>query len=237
MNTLQQFLQETTKQTFLDIGTGYGNFIHQLTNLYSDYESFIGIDTNSRLIEMAEQNKPNDKVSFDEMDAYHMTYPDQSFDVICLSNSLHHLSDINGMFQAMKRVLKPDGYIIIQEMIRDQLSDMQESHKLLHHFAARIDRLNGDSHYETFTQQEILDILQSQEGLTMYQQWMLDVPTHSDNTTEELNYLYGILDRIITRVPEDKQDEFMNEKDKIKSYIEEHGYDGCPSLIAILRQS
>ncbi|QMS85130.1 class I SAM-dependent methyltransferase [Candidatus Xianfuyuplasma coldseepsis] len=236
MNRLKEFLESTQKKTFLDIGTGTGNFIHQITSMYEEYESFIGIDTSARLIEMATKHTPNDKVSFIEMDAYDMTFPDNHFDVVCLSNSLHHLSNIPQMFQAMKRVLKEDGYILIQEMIKDQLSEMQQSHKLMHHFAARIDRLSGDTHYETFTEQEIIDILGSQEGLSIDQEWILDVPRHKENSKEELDYIYNILERVMSRVPEDHQEEFIKEKEQVKQYIEKHGYDGCPSVFAVLKK-
>jgi 2-polyprenyl-3-methyl-5-hydroxy-6-metoxy-1,4-benzoquinol methylase len=237
MKQLEQFLQQTDKKRFLDIGTGTGNFIHQITSIYPNYDSFVGIDTHEQSIAIAKKHAPNDKVTFELMDAYHMSFTDKQFDVVCLSNSLHHLSDVEGMFQAMKQVLKDDGYMIIQEMIQDQLNPMQESHKMMHHFAARVDRLLGDTHDETFTQQEILDILGKQHGLRIDQEWLLNVPNRDENTKEELDYIINILNRVMSRVPDDKKADFAEEKVTIQTYIQEHGYDGCPSVCAILKKT
>lgn len=237
MKRLQKRLEETNKKTFLDIGTGAGNYVHQITSIYDKYDSFIGIDIHKQAIEVATKNAPNDKVTFEHMDAYQMSYPDKHFDVVCLSNSLHHLKDIPGMFEEMARVLKDDGFILIQEMIKDQLNDMQESHRMMHHFAAKIDRVLGDTHNETYDQREIIDILNAQNGLRVDQDWILDVPHRQENSQEELDYIYNILDRVMARVPEDHKDEFSKERDTIKEYISKHGYDGCPSVCAVIQKT
>ena len=75
---------------------------------------------------------------------------DNSFDIISLSNSLHHLENPKEIFAEMERVLAQYGIIIINEMISDGLSKRQKSHLKLHHFAAEVDRALGGTHNETF---------------------------------------------------------------------------------------
>lgn len=236
MENLKQLLETEGKKTFLDIGTGAGNFIQILKSMYTDYEQMVGIDTFERAIEAANKNNQDDKITFKVMDAYDMSYPDNSFDVVCLSNSLHHLKDIPTMLKEMARVLKKDGFIIINEMMADNLDKMQESHKLVHHFSAKIDRELGDIHNDTYTKNEILSLLEKDTNLKIDKAWNVEVPRRDENSQEELDYINNILERIVSRVPEDKVVEFNNEKEEIKTYIKENGYDGCTSLLAIIKK-
>lgn len=235
MEKLKSYLNKEQKKTFLDIGTGGGNFIHLIDSIYPDYEKMMGIDTFDRAIEMAEKHfADNDRVTFEVMDAYKMKYPDNSIDVVMLSNSLHHLKDINEMLLEMRRILKNDGFIIINEMLADNLDAMQESHKMLHHFAAEIDRLHGDTHNETFTKKEIEKHLTTQTKLKILESWNMNVPRRKENSKEELEHILELLERVSSRFPEEKVEELTIKKENIKNYILKNGYDGCTSMITIL---
>lgn len=237
MEKLKEFLKTTNKKTFLDIGTGSGNFIYLIKSIYDQFDSIVGIDTFERAIEAAKKGFEEDKrISFQVMDAYNMKYPDNSFDVVVLSNSLHHLKDITLMLKEMKRVLKNDGYILINEMLANNLDSMQESHKMLHHFTAEIDRLNGEIHNETFTKEEIIEYLTTDTNLKVVESWDMNVARRNENTKEEFEYIFNILERITSRFPENKRDELNLKKENIKKYIKQNGYDGCTSLITILKK-
>ncbi len=234
MEQLKKFLEDTNKKTFLDIGTGAGNFVGFIDELYKGYDKIIGIDLWERGIEAAKKRNENEKVSFEIMDASKMKYEDNSFDVVCLSNSLHHLEDIPLILNEMRRVLKKDGYIIINEMLNNDLDEMQLSHLKLHHFSAKIDRLSGDIHNETYSKDEVLEKIQDGTGLNVFDIWELDVPRREENSEEEMDYLNNIMDRVMARVPEEHKEELEKEKEEIKKYINEHGYDGCTSLLVLL---
>ena len=236
METLKNYLQSAKKKTFLDVGTGAGNFIHIIKSLYNGFEIITGIDLYKGSIEAAKKHNEDERVSFEIMDANNMSFQDNSFDVVCLSNSLHHLEDIPKLLLEMKRVVKKDGFIIINEMISDQNDSMQESHKLLHHFSAEIDRLNGDIHYETFTEKEILEKISTKTDLKIEESWHLNVPRRETNSDEELDYILKLLSKIAQRIPEKDQKVLNEKKEKIKKYINENGYDGCTSLVVILKK-
>ncbi len=236
MENLKKILDTEKKKTFLDIGTGAGNFIQIIKSMYSEYDHIIGIDTFERAIDAANKNNDDEKITFEVMDAYEMSYPDEAFDVVTLSNSLHHLKDIPSLFQEMGRVLKKDGFIIINEMMADNLDKMQESHKLVHHYSAKIDREHGDIHNDTFTEKEIITLLEDNTKLKVDKSWHIEVPRRTENSQEELDYIYNILDRISSRAPKDKVQMYESEKEEIKTYIKHNGYDGCTSLLAILKK-
>jgi ubiquinone/menaquinone biosynthesis C-methylase UbiE len=234
MEKLQQLLKQTAKKRFLDIGTGVGNYIHLLTQLYDDYEEIIGIDTEQRLIDRAKQMMQNERVSFEVMDAYHMSYPKESFDVAILSNSLHHLDDIPNMLQVMKDAIKPDGFIIISEMLSDGLDEKQIAHKMLHHFAAKLDRLHKVTHHDTFTKEEIVKHLQH-HNLSIEDAWEMEVERIKENTEEQVNQMLQMVEHVASRIPEGDQ-ELLEEKQEIIDYIKQYGYDGCTTFVVILRK-
>ncbi|AIO18136.1 putative methyltransferase YcgJ [Candidatus Izimaplasma bacterium HR1] len=236
METIKQILKDTNKKTFLDIGTGAGNFIHLIKSIYDDFDKFVGIDLFPNAIEAANKHNEDERVTFEIMDANNMSFDDNSFDVVCLSNSLHHLEDIPKMLTEMRRVVKEDGFIVINEMIADQNDSKQESHKLLHHLSAEIDRIHGDTHYETFTERELLAQLENDTKLKINKRWHLNVPRREANTTEEMDYILNVLDRIGSKIPENDKTDLQKKKEKIKKYIEDNGYDGCTSLMAILQK-
>ena len=93
----------------LDIGCGtgeyYGCFIP---------EQYTGIDISPKYIAYAKKTK---KGNFLVMDAAHLSFPNESFDVIFISAVLHHLSDedVEKVLKEARRVLKSGGKILIME--------------------------------------------------------------------------------------------------------------------------
>ena len=59
----------------------------------------------------------------------------------------------------MRRVLKPGGRFIIGEMYRADQTDAQLTHVYLHHWWAAIDTALGATHRETYTRQQIRDLV------------------------------------------------------------------------------
>ncbi|MDD3123959.1 MAG: class I SAM-dependent methyltransferase, partial [Candidatus Izemoplasmatales bacterium] len=159
MQKLSDFLKKYPHARILDIGTGVGNFIDLISTVNDEYDEIVGIDILDRAIQAAMINfKDKPRIRFEKMDVLNMTFPEASFDIVCLSNSLHHLSNVDETFIAMKKVLKNGGAILINEMKSDNLNQSQMSHLLLHHFSAEIDRFLGITHYDTFSRNKILKI-------------------------------------------------------------------------------
>jgi len=107
----------------LEIGCGTANYlklIHQLTQA-----DIWGVDRSSGMLRKAKE-KCKDAV-FIEDDAVKLSkISDESFDLVYMVDVIHHIKDINTMFQSIKRVLKENGLIIIfsdnHEHIRNRLT-------------------------------------------------------------------------------------------------------------------
>lgn len=236
MEKLKQFLHTLDQPSILDVGTGGGNFIALLTSLYDGYSKIEGIDNLQIAVSSATKNFNDPRISFRQMDAFQMDYEDNTFDVVCLSNSLHHLRDVGGIFKEMERVLKPGGTLLINEMMRDHLSSKQITHLKLHHFAAEIDRELGDSHNETFRREEIVEVLKSISKLTVKDYWDMELDKPTENTKEEIDWLLNTIDRLSDRVKDDERRTYYKEKgDKIKEYVLKVGFESATQLLVILQ--
>lgn len=236
MEKFKGLLERENKKRFLDLGTGRGSFINLINSLYSDYDEFIGIDTSENVIKMASESNKLEKVEFEVMDATETDFEDSSFDVICLSNSIHHIPNITPIFTEMKRLLKSDGFIVINEMIADELDEKQTSHKLLHHFAAKLDRINEIFHDETYERKELIDILKS-SPFTIADTWDLEFPEQPAPTEDELEGLITTVDRLLDRMSEDIKEKYQDEGEEIKKYIKENSFSGATSVLTILKHS
>lgn len=236
MERLKEMLNERNELKILDVGTGAGNFVHLITSLYDGYDSIVGVDTSARAIEMAGKHfSENPRVTFRVTDGSLKDFKDQSFDVVCLSNSVHHLEYPDNLFNEMKRVVKADGYILINEMISSGLDARQESHKKLHHFAAEIDRAVGDFHDETYSEKQLLDVLSKYSEKIDY--WVMDVERVTENTEEQINWMMDTIDRVLKRTETlGNHNYFVSKAEEIKKYIKTNGYDGATSILATLKK-
>jgi len=172
MRKLQAFFHRVKPKRILDVATGNGSFIHMITRMYDGYETILGIDTSEKGITTAKNTFEDKRIVFEEMDVFDMV--GEEFDVIMLSNSLHHFDDLDRLIKQMESLLTPNGYIVINEMMSDQLSKAQKSHMKLHHFAAEIDRHLGRTHDETMSAKEILGNLQAVSSKRIFDAW--DIP-------------------------------------------------------------
>jgi len=236
MEKLRTFLMQKYNAKILDVGTGNGNFVKIITSLCDDYSEIIGIDLIEGAIEGCKTNFEDNRINFFRMDAMKMEFEDNSFDFVCLSNSLHHLEDISEVLSEMERVLKPDGALIFCEMMSNGLDKRQKSHLLMHHYAAEIDRYRGRFHDFTFTNKKIFEILEKNSTLDIKEAWDLTYPRREANSEEEIEWLFETIDRVKERVDEPKKREyFEKEADRVKKYIRKYGFDSATQLIVILK--
>lgn len=156
MIQLVDFFQDKEVNKVLDVGTGSGDFVKVLQGVFPE-AAIEGVDPNVESLVKAEKAYPD--VIFSEMVAENLLFEKDTFDVVCLSMALHHLPKVKKGLKELKRVVKPDGWIIINELFSDNLNQAQEVHKQFHHFRSYIDRLNGISHRETFRKEEILQMI------------------------------------------------------------------------------
>lgn len=237
MKRLEAFLNETHKKTFLDVGTGRGTFVEVINSLYKDYTKIVGIDKLDRAVELATDAFNDSRIKFKKMDALDMLFDDDTFDVVCLSNSLHHTNQLNTLLSEMTRVCKKDGYIIISEMVSDDLNKKQQSHKLFHHFAAKIDRILGDTHNDTYTKQEILELVDEHATLNIYDYWELDFAKEKVVLDKHLKFFEKKTDSLISAIPPDiDKKPFIEEGKMIAAYIKENQFERATTVLVVLKK-
>ncbi len=107
--------QRVPGQAILEFGCGPGSLSVELAGKGA---RMTGIDLSEIAIEQArnkaERAHVTDRSAFHVMDAEELTFPEESFDLVCGSGILHHL-DVGRALGEIHRVLKMDGVAIFME--------------------------------------------------------------------------------------------------------------------------
>lgn len=146
----------------LDVATGGGAFLQLLQSELGHFDEMIGVDTNERgAASFARAFEGQANIRFLSMDAHCLDFPDGHFDMVCISNSLHHFDNPQVILTEMLRVLHPGGVLVAAEMVRDDQTPTQQTHVLLHHWWAAVDRASGMVHHETYSRDELTALFQT----------------------------------------------------------------------------
>lgn len=237
MNELKKYLNQYENPRILDIGSGKGDFIGLIDFVYQDYSEIIGIDIVDYLSQMNEAAfSHNPKIKFMDMDVLETTFPKNSFDIISLSNTLHHIKDIKAMFDQMEALLKPGGMMIISELIsKNDLTDGQISHQLLHSFAAKVDHELNKVHAQVFTKENVLLAIDMFSTLPVVDSWILHTHPYEEKIT--LEDLFDLINQILDRVKDSSKFDFYKEEAKdLKEYLKKNGFSFATTICVILKK-
>ncbi|HEX2996039.1 MAG TPA: class I SAM-dependent methyltransferase [Anaerolineales bacterium] len=217
----------------LDVATGTGGFIHFLIEGLKDYDEIIGVDNAERRAETFEEafrDKPN--IRFEVQDACHLDFADSAFDMVCISNSLHHLDPVAAL-REMKRVLRPDGFLLVSEMYRDDQTETQMTHVLLHHWWGAVDIVNGIAHRETYPRCEIIELVRDLdlEGEILYDLSDLDSDPKDPAILAELE---PVFERYIQRA--EGHPDLQQQGEQLRKRVEEIGFHSATTLLMIGRK-
>jgi len=164
---LKTLLGDVEAGRVLDVATGRGAFARALMEALGGYELITGIDIKDPRSFLEEDLRDRPDLEWIQADATSLPFPDGSFDLAAMSNSLHHIKPdrVPDALCEMLRVLRPGGALLIVEMVCDDQTPAQQVHVDVHHWRAAMDRLQGVDHYPTYTRAEIRGFLDSL-GLT-----------------------------------------------------------------------
>ncbi len=229
METLIDFFKDKTVTNAVDVGTGPGHFIHVLKEALPATK-ITGVDPDMDSLEEARAIFPD--VTFLEMKGEFLEFQVNTFDAASISMALHHLSNVQLTLKEMQRVVKPGGWIIVNELFSDNLNPAQEVHKSIHHFRSKIDRLNGICHNESFKKEEIIREVEK-SGLKVVLQFenrkTTNPPTPAE-IQERKEKLYTALKQLEGR-PEYK--EMAAEVPLIESDLEKYGFEMATRLVVV----
>jgi ubiquinone/menaquinone biosynthesis C-methylase UbiE len=119
----------------LDVGTGPGVLLVEIGRRRKDLR-LTGIDLSPDMIEAATRNlRPfGDRASARTADVTDLPFPDDSFDVVVSSFSLHHWDDPAAAVPELARVLRPGGRLYVYDFRSapfDMLVDAARQHSVL----------------------------------------------------------------------------------------------------------
>lgn len=116
---LKDWAQLAPTSTVLDVACGTGAF-ERLVLLEQPTQQIIGIDLSEKMLDIAQQKcRAYPNVSFQKASAAALPFADRSFDVVVSASALHYFDDPIAAFIEMKRVLKPDGKLVILDWCKD----------------------------------------------------------------------------------------------------------------------
>ena len=234
MKILKTKLSVISGRKVLDVATRYGEFAMKLKEGLKDYDEIIAIDNSQEVVNTALEKHGDSGIKFVHMDGSNMDFEDGEFDIVCISNSLHHVTDINKVLGEMKRVLKPDGIFIVNEMFNDNQSDAQKTHVLLHHLGGEIDTLLGEYHGKTLKNQEIVDIVK-EAGINVE-----DVFEDYETDPKLAKGLAAKIEKLDKKVEKTKEYEqyenFKRRAQEVKESFNKSGIERCTQLVVIGRK-
>ncbi len=102
----------------LDAGTGPGTLARDIARSLPRLQVY-GIDLSEDMIRLAREHAKREqleeRVHFDSGNIAHMPYPDQSFDLVVSTISMHHWYEIEQPLRDLYRVLRPGGRLWIYD--------------------------------------------------------------------------------------------------------------------------
>jgi ubiquinone/menaquinone biosynthesis C-methylase UbiE len=108
-------------ESVLEIGCGNGTGT-KLIKKYFAPKNITAIDLDEKMIEIARERTTDPSISFTRMDASKLDFPDEQFDAIFDFGIIHHVPDWKGCLQELKRVLKPTGQLILEDLSIDSFT-------------------------------------------------------------------------------------------------------------------
>lgn len=167
--------------SLLDVAVGRGEFLKFALGSFRSWRSAAGIDIDQESLKSACQEFSGSSVILVLGSALAMPFTDHYFDTVTMSNTLHHMEAHSSLFAETLRVCKSKGLFIINEMVNENYSDMQETYMLYHRFIADVDNQQGRYHREPYAIKELLSIIKTED----FQ--LLDYFIHSEISGDTLN--------------------------------------------------
>lgn len=230
MEQLKDFFKNEEITSIIDVGAGTGDFVAVLKSVFPKAE-ITGIDPDVTSLEKAREKIVD--VTFMEMGAEKLEFNDNSFDLASISMALHHVPDVQKALEEMQRVVKSNGWIIVNELYSDNLNPAQKVHKMFHHFRSKIDRLTGVSHNETFKRNEIVDLVKN-SGIEVLFNFDNIVAPQIINATGELEEKIEKMKQNLDRIKDlPEYDLLKHNISEFREGVKEFGFQSPPRIVLV----
>jgi len=163
MDDLEERLHSLKPARMLDVATGRGGGAAWLASTFGGDAPIVCADLSTRGFHAESHSFGDPRMLPMVCDAGVLPLAGGSVELACCVNSLHHFPRPGAVLEEMRRVAAPGGALVISEMHSETGSDAQATHRLLHHWWARCDRLMGEYHGETFSRAELRGLVEALE--------------------------------------------------------------------------
>lgn len=103
--------------TLLDVASGTGDFA--IEAIKQGANNVVGIDISEEMLKIAVQKtdkkKLSDRLSFQKESCHHLSFSDQSFDVVTVAFGIRNVEHLEQSLREIYRVLKKNGTVVILE--------------------------------------------------------------------------------------------------------------------------
>ena len=112
---LRKWSKLAPNKTVLEIGCGTGNG-SKLIKEYFEAKRIYATDLDKRMIDIAKKNNNDKSISFKVQNATKLKYKSNYFDAVFDLGVIHHIPNWEDCLNELKRVLKPKGQLIIEDL-------------------------------------------------------------------------------------------------------------------------
>ncbi len=152
------------KASVLDLGTGTARIPILLAEFRPDWH-ITAVDLARSMLAIAAQNvvtaQKESQICLEFVDVKHLPYADGSFDGVISNSLLHHLPNPLSCLKEIKRVLKPNGFLLLRDLIRPPtLEQLQQIVMAVDEdYSSHQRQLFFESLHAAFTLSEMHDLL------------------------------------------------------------------------------
>ena len=161
MDKLRKELSALKVEKILDIATRDGNFAKEMLLGLGKCEKAVALDISDKMFDKGREKCAGLPVEFVLGNACAMDFEDNSFDIVAVANSLHHIPDQTALFREMYRVVKPGGLLLISEMYNDGQPKGSLTHWILHDLDCSMHTIDGIYHHHTYSKATILNMVKN----------------------------------------------------------------------------
>lgn len=220
----------------LDFGTGGGRFVRLLMESFGSWKSITGVDINDPLQRIDRDLVYYDNIQWLEIEnSLPLLFEDEQFDTVSIARTIHHIHPDKRLevLLELKRILKPGGLFILDEVISDTSHPAQETQMLIHHFRAEIDQAIGVGHYCTMYKKD-LSILYDKLGLTPYAEFEHRTKRPDYQKKQFLDSMALIFERhLMSAVGAHPYNNLKEKWSKLKERMYTTGYMGANSVVFV----
>ncbi|VEJ56456.1 class I SAM-dependent methyltransferase [Pragia fontium] len=93
-----------------DLGCGYGWFCRSARE--QGAAQVLGIDLSQKMLNKAREMTADDAITYQQGDLEHLQLPENTYDLVYSSLTLHYIENLSGLLATVYRSLLPGGYLI-----------------------------------------------------------------------------------------------------------------------------